>query len=111
MYANINELYKNITDLDKSNGLLKNYYMLPGFNIIESNNISSGCDTLNNTSILTKDNSVINDKLFMKFLGFFDNTNNQTQRAKSKLSKKQVKPFTRKHKQNLKHKQKPKTET
>jgi hypothetical protein len=111
MYANINELYKNITDLDKSNGLLKNYYMLPGFNIIESNNISSSCHTLNNTSILTKDNSVINDKLFMKFLGFFDNTNNQTQRAKNKLSKKQVKPFTRKHKQKQKQKQKPKIET
>jgi hypothetical protein len=47
----------------------------------------------------------------MKFLGFFDNTNNQTQRAKNKLSKKQVKPFTRKHKQNLKQKQKPKIET
>jgi hypothetical protein len=102
MYTNINELYKNITDLDKSNGLLKNYYMLPGFNIIESNNISSGCDTLNNTSILIKDNSVINDKLFMKFLGFFDNTNNHTQRAKSKLSKKQEKLFTRKQKQKQK---------
>lgn len=105
MYANISELYKNITNLDKSDGLLKNFHMLPGFNITESDNTKSSCETSNNTSNVTKDNSVIDDTLFMKFLGFFDNTNNQTQKNKRKMPKKQEKSFTRKQKQSLKQKQ------
>jgi|UniRef100_A0A6C0DX60 hypothetical protein len=102
MYNNISDLYKNLTDLDKSNGLLKNYFMLPGFNITENTNSNS---TKNNSTNLEKDNEVINDSLFMKLLGFFDNTkNNQTQGLKRKPAKKQEKTFTRKQKSKPKQK-------
>jgi hypothetical protein len=115
MYNTINDLYKNINDLDKSNSLLKNFYMLPGFNIIEPNNSSTDCDLLNNTTNIIKENQVIKDSLFMKFLGFFDNTkNHQTQKVKPKsdsvikLSKKQDKTFTRKQTKTQSQKQKQK---
>ena len=109
------DVYKDISDLDKKNSLLKNYFMLPGFNIIETNTNNSNCDTLNNNSsnnnsILTKDNPVIGDKLYMQFLSFFNTTNNnQTQRSKHKFSKKSEKTFTRKQKQKQNQKQKLKT--
>ena len=78
MYNAINGLYKNITEVDKSNSLLNNFYMLPGFNIAETNNSDTNCS---DTTNLSKDNPVIKDTLFMKLLGFFDNTkNNQTQK-------------------------------
>lgn len=114
MYSAINGLYKNINDLDKSNSLLKNLYMLPGFNITETNNNETNCIDSTN---LSKDNPVIEDTLFMKFLGFFDNTkNNQTQKIKPKsdsvikLAKKPDKTFTRKQTktQSIKQKQKQK---
>jgi len=117
MYSAINDLYKNINDLDKSNSLLKNLYMLPGFNITETNNSDTNCVSSTNSS---KENPVMKDSMFMKLLGFFDNTKpNQTQKAKPKLklSKKQDKTFTRKQtqtqpqKQKQKQKQKLKTET
>lgn len=99
MYNAIDGLYKNITDLDKSNSLLKNFYMLPGFNIAETNNSDTNCISSADSS---KENPVIKDSLFMKLLGFFDNTkSNQTQKVKPKLklSKKQDKTFTRKQAQ------------
>ena len=119
MYSAINDLYKNINDLDKSNSLLKNLYMLPGFNIQETNNNETNCVSSNDSS---KENPVMKDSMFMKLLGFFDNTKpNQTQKVKPKLklSKKQNKTFTRKQtqtqtqpqKQKQKQKQKLKTET
>jgi len=101
------DLYKDISDLDKKNNLLKNYYMLPGFNIIETN--TSNANTSNANTISTKDNPVIGDKLFMQFLSFFNATNNnQTQRSKHKLLKKSEKTVTRKQNQkvNLKSKSK-----
>jgi hypothetical protein len=111
MYANISELYKNINNLDKSNSLLKNLYMLPGFNITETNNNDTNCVSSTDSS---KDNPVIKDSLFMKLLGFFDNTKpNQTQKVKPKLklAKKQDKTFTRKQTQTQKQKQKQKVKT
>ena len=117
MYSAINDLYKNINDLDKSNSLLKNLYMLPGFNITETNNSDTNCVSSTNSS---KENPVMKDSMFMKLLGFFDNTKpNQTQKVKPKLklSKKQDKTFTRKQtqtqpqKQKQKQQQKLKTET
>jgi len=99
MYNAIDGLYKNINDLDKSNSLLKNLYMLPGFNIAETNNSDTNCVSLTDSS---KENPVMKDSLFMKLLGFFDNTKpNQTQKVKPKLklSKKQDKTFTRKQTQ------------
>jgi len=119
MYSAIDGLYKNINDLDKSNSLLKNFYMLPGFNITETNNSDTNCVSTNDSS---KENPVMKDSLFMKLLGFFDNTKpNQTQKVKPrvKLSKKQDKTFTRKQtqtqsqsqKQKQKQKQKLKTES
>ena len=117
MYSAINDVYKNINDLDKSNSLLKNLYMLPGFNITETNNSDTNCVSSNDSS---KENPVMKDSMFMKLLGFFDNTKpNQTQKVKPKLklSKKQDKTFTRKQtqtqpqKQKQKQKQKLKTET
>jgi hypothetical protein len=98
----LSDLYKDISDLDKKNSLLKNYYMLPGFNIIEANN-SSNANTSNVNNILTKDNPVIADKLFMQFFSFFNAThNNLTQRSKHKLSKKSEKKFTQKLKRKSK---------
>jgi GR25 family glycosyltransferase involved in LPS biosynthesis len=115
MYNTINDLYKNINDLDKSNSLLKNFYMLPGFNIIEPNNSSTDCDLLNNTTNIIKENQVIDNKLYMNFLDFFNNTNNnKTQKTKPKsdsvikLSKKQDKTFTRKQTKTQSQKQKQK---
>ena len=114
MYSAIDGLYKNINDLDKSNSLLKNLYMLPGFNITDTNNNDTNCVSSTDSS---NENPVIKDSLFMKFLGFFDNTkNNQTQKVKPKpdsvikLSKKQDKTFTRKQTktQSIKQKQKQK---
>ena len=112
MYNAINGLYKNITEIDKSNSLLNNFYMLPGFNIAETNNSDTNCS---DTTNLSKDNPVIKDTLFMKLLGFFDNTkNNQTQKIKPKsdnaikLSKKQDKTFTRKQTKTQSQKQKQK---
>lgn len=114
MYSAIDGLYKNINDLDKSNSLLKNLYMLPGFNITETNNSDTNCVSSTDSS---NENPVIKDSLFMKLLGFFDNTkNNQTQKVKPKsdnvikLSKKQDKTFTRKQTktQSIKQKQKQK---
>jgi hypothetical protein len=99
MYSAINDLYKNITDLDKSNSLLKNLYILPGFNIQETNNNEANCVSSTDSS---KENPVMKDSMFMKLLGFFDNTKpNQTQKVKPKLklSKKQDKTFTRKQTQ------------
>jgi hypothetical protein len=103
----LSDLYKDISDLDKKNSLLKNYYMLPGFNIIEANNSSnansSNANTSNVNNILTKDNPVIADKLFMQFFSFFNAThNNLTQRSKHKLSKKSEKKFTQKLKRKSK---------
>jgi hypothetical protein len=106
------DLYKDISDLDKKNSVLKNYFMLPGFNIIETNTSnanSSNANTSNANTISTKDNPVIGDKLFMQFLSFFNATNNnQTQRSKHKLLKKSEKTVTRKQNQkvNLKSKSK-----
>ena len=117
MYNAIDGLYKNINDLDKSNSLLKNLYMLPGFNITETNTNDTNCVSSTDSS---KENPVIKESMFMKLLGFFDNTKpNQTQKAKPKLklSKKQDKTFTRKQtqsnsqKQNQKQNHKLKTET
>jgi hypothetical protein len=108
MYSAINDLYKNINDLDKSNSLLKNLYMLPGFNITETNNSDTNCVSSTDSS---KDNPVMKDSMFMKLLGFFDNTKpNQTQKVKPKLklSKKQDKTFTRKQTQTQSHSQKQK---
>ena len=108
----LSDLYKDISDLDKKNSSLKNYFMLPGFNIIETNSSNantSNANTSNANTISTKDNPVIGDKLFMQFLSFFNATNNnQTQRSKHKLLKKSEKTVTRKQNQkvNLKSKSK-----
>ena len=104
----LSDLYKDISDLDKKNSLLKNYFMLPGFNIVEPNT-SSNANSSNANSSSTKDNPVIGDKLFMQFLSFFNATNNnQTQKSKHKLLQKSEKTFTRKQKQNQKQNQKSK---
>ena len=104
----LSDLYKDISDLDKKNSLLKNYFMLPGFNIVETNSSnanSSNANSSNANTISTKDNPVIGDKLFMQFLSFFNATNNnQTQKSKHKLLKKSEKTFTRKQNQKVKSK-------
>lgn len=82
--------------------------MLPGFNITETNNSDTNCVSSTDSS---KENPVMKDSMFMKLLGFFDNTKpNQTQKVKPKLklSKKQDKTFTRKQSQSQKQKQKQK---
>ena len=100
----LSDLYKDISDLDKKNSVLKNYFMLPGFNIVETNT-SSNANTSNANTISTKDNPVIGEKLFMQFLSFFNATNNnQTQKSKHKLLKKSEKTFTRKQNQKVKSK-------
>ena len=105
----LSDLYKDISDLDKKNSVLKNYFMLPGFNIVETNTSSnannSNANTSNANTISTKDNPVIGEKLFMQFLSFFNATNNnQTQKSKHKLLKKSEKTFTRKQNQKVKSK-------
>ena len=55
----LSDLYKDISDLDKKNSSLKNYFMLPGFNIIETNSSNantSNANTSNANTISTKDN-------------------------------------------------------
>jgi hypothetical protein len=110
----LSDLYKDISDLDKKNSVLKNYFMLPGFNIVETNTSSnanssnansSNANSSNANTISTKDNPVIGEKLFMQFLSFFNATNNnQTQKSKHKLLKKSEKTFTRKQNQKVKSK-------
>jgi len=79
-------MFKLIDDLDIKNKKLSNIALLAGFNILDNNTTKPYKlnEEINIDSLIQKDKSTIEDKLFIKFYGMIDTSNKKLTKKREK---------------------------